>query len=149
MLGVITEGDASALTETVAELVILVDVERELLTVALLVRDRPPVPVEHTEPLPVFDTDTDPVPLTVPVEVFEAVVVDDPLVVDVVERVAESEIDAVVVALAWSVALAVLQPETLGLALPEPEKDAVPLSLNVRVARAELVTLEVVEVRAE
>ena len=127
--GVITEGVASAVPETVVDPVLLVDREREPLPVPVPVRDPDTVPVEHTEPVPVRDPDTDPVPLTVPVEVFDAVGVVDSLTVEVLERVAESDADALPVAVGRSVALTVSHPLVLGLALPEPETDGLPLSL--------------------
>ena len=148
-LRVITEGDSAALPETVAEPVLLVDPERDPLAVPLPVRDCLPVPVEHMEPVPVFDTDTDPVPLTVPVEVFDAVDVVVSLTVEVVESVAVSDADPLAVVLAWPVALTVSHPLVLGLTLAERETDGLPLSLNVRVASVELVTLGLLEALPE
>jgi hypothetical protein len=135
--------------ETVTEPVLLVDLERDPLPVLLPVLLSELVLVEHTELVVVFDADTDPVPLTVPVEVFEVVEVVVSLTVEVVERVAESDTDPVPVALPWFVALAVSHPLVLGLTFPEREADGLPLSLKVRVAAVELVTLGLLELRPE
>lgn len=149
VLGVITEGVASAVPDTVVEPVLLVDREREPLPVPLPVREPDTVPVEHTELVPDLEPDTDPVPLTVPLEVFDAVVVDDSLTVDVVETDAESDADALLVLVDRSVALTVSHPLVLGLRLPEPETEGLPLSLKVLVAAPELVTLGLLEERPE
>ncbi len=125
------------------------DTDRDGLPVAVLVRIGLTLPVEHVEPVLVFDADTDPVPLTVPVGVFEVVDVVVSLTVDVVERVGVNEGVSYAETVDLSDAVRELQAEALGLALPEPEKDAVPLSLKVRVAALELVTLGLLESRAE
>jgi hypothetical protein len=99
--------------------------------------------------VPDLDPDTDPVLLTVPVEVFDAVGVLESLTVEVVERVAESDADALPVAVGHSVALTVSHPLVLGLALPEPETDGLPLSLKLVVAPVESVTLGLLDARPE
>lgn len=148
-LPVANDADARVESEPLTVVVLLVDMDRDALPVAVLVRDWLTLPVEHTEPVLLFVCDVDRETVTVPVELFEAVVVDDPLTVDVVERLGVNEGVSYAEAVDLSEPLTEPEPEALGLALPEPEKDTVLLSLKLRVAAVELVTLGVLEAHPE
>ena len=148
-LPVAKDPDARVEPETVTVAVLLVDMDRDALPVAVPVRDRLTLPVEHVEPVLLFVCDVEPEAVTVAVELFEAVVVDEPLTVDVVERVGDNESVSYAETVDLSDAVTEMQPEALGLALPEPENDTVPLSLKLWVAALELVILGVLEALPE